>query len=76
MQEGVPPCKRSMAQEEHLQRNCGPWKEVTATGIKITRCAGHGRVGQNEDLVEQETPKRMAENRRWKYPERNNALET
>jgi hypothetical protein len=31
-------------------------------------------MGQNEDSVEQETPKREGENRRWKYAECNNGI--
>jgi hypothetical protein len=30
---------------------CGLRKEVTATGMKITRCAGHGRKGRNQEIV-------------------------
>jgi hypothetical protein len=55
-------------------KNCEALKEVTATGIKITRSTGHGRMGQNEDNVEQETTKRTEENRRLKYPECNNGI--
>jgi hypothetical protein len=45
-----------MAQEAHLkeilaQRNCGLQKEVTAAGMRITRCAGHGRKGRNKKIV-------------------------
>jgi hypothetical protein len=36
---------------------CGLRKEVTAAGMKITRCAGHRRKGQNKDDVERETRK-------------------
>jgi hypothetical protein len=34
---------------------CGLRKEVTAAGMRITRCAGHRRKGQNKDDVERET---------------------
>jgi hypothetical protein len=51
--------KRNIFKEISTQRNCGPRKEVTAARMKITRCAGHRRMGQ-------ETPKWTEENRRWK----------
>jgi hypothetical protein len=51
----------------------GGQRKVTATGMKITRCAGHRRMGQNEDSIEQETPKRMEENRR-KYSACSNGI--
>jgi hypothetical protein len=66
--------KKNICKKSLTQSNCGPWKEVTATGIKITRCAGHRRMGQIEDSVEQETPKRTEKNRCWKYPECNRGI--
>jgi hypothetical protein len=30
---------------------CGLRKEVTAAGMRITRCAGHGRKGRNKKIV-------------------------
>jgi hypothetical protein len=59
--------KRNIFKEISTQINCGPQKEVTAAGMKITRFAGHRRMGQ-------ETPKWTEENRRWKYPECNNDI--
>jgi hypothetical protein len=47
---------------------CGLRKEVTAAGMKITRCAGHGHKKQNKDNVEQGTRKGRTENRRQKGP--------
>jgi hypothetical protein len=35
---------------------CGLRKEVTAAGMRITRCAGHRRTGRNKDDVERLTP--------------------
>jgi hypothetical protein len=53
--------------------NCGLQKEVTAAGMKITRCAGHRRKGQNKNDVERETRKgRTEENGRWRGPDCNN----
>jgi hypothetical protein len=62
--------KRNILRKFWTQRNCGLRKEVTAAGIKITRCAGHRRKGQNKDDVERETRKgRTEENRRLKGPQ-------
>jgi hypothetical protein len=48
---------------------CGLRKDVTATGMRITLCAGHGRTGQNKDDAEREIRKgRTKKNRRWKGP--------
>jgi hypothetical protein len=48
---------------------CGPRKDVTATGMSITRCAGHGRTEQNKNDAELETRKgRTEKNRRRKGP--------
>jgi hypothetical protein len=66
--------KRIIFRKSSTHGNCGPLKEVTATGMKITRCAGHRRRRQNEDNIELETPKRTDKNRRWKYSERNNDI--
>jgi hypothetical protein len=56
-------------------RYCGLRKEVTAVGMKITRCAGHRHKGQNKDIVEQEIPKRQTEeNKSWKVPECENGI--
>jgi hypothetical protein len=66
--------KRIIFRKFSTQRNCGPRKDVTAAGIKITLCAGHRRMRQNEDNIEQETPKRTEKNRRWKYSECNNGI--
>jgi hypothetical protein len=73
LQEDVLSCNSGMVQEEYLQKNYDPRKEVTATRMKITCCAGHRRRRQNEDDIELETPKRT-ENRRWKYSECNNGI--
>jgi hypothetical protein len=40
--------KRNILRKFWTQRNCGLRKEVTAAGIKITRCAGHRRKGQKK----------------------------
>jgi hypothetical protein len=40
-----------MVQEENLQKNCGPQKEVTTAMRKITCCAGHRRYRQNNGSV-------------------------
>jgi hypothetical protein len=42
---------RNIFRKSSTQRNCGPRKEVTATGIKITRCPGHRNMGQTENNV-------------------------
>jgi hypothetical protein len=48
--------------------SCRLRKEVTAAGMKITRCAGHSSKGQNKD-VERETRKgRTEQNERWRGP--------
>jgi hypothetical protein len=47
--------KRNILRKSWMQRNCGLRKEVTAAGIKITRCAGHRRKGQNKNDVDRET---------------------
>jgi hypothetical protein len=52
-----------MLQGKRLQGNCGPWKELTAAGRKMTCCAGvaqrkrHRRKGQNKDSVAPRSPK-------------------
>jgi hypothetical protein len=66
--------KRNTFKEIFTQRNCGSPKEETATEMKITRSAGRRRMGQDEDNVEKETPKRTERNRRWKYHECNNSI--
>jgi hypothetical protein len=49
---------------------CGLWKEVTAAGMKIGRCAEHRRKRQNKDDAERETRKgRTEETRRRKGPQ-------
>jgi hypothetical protein len=49
---------------------CELRKEVTAAGMKITRCAKHRRKRRNKDDVERETRKgRTKENRRRKGPQ-------
>jgi hypothetical protein len=40
--------KRIILRKSSTQRNCGPRKEVTAAGIKITRCAGHRRMDKKK----------------------------
>jgi hypothetical protein len=40
-------------------------KEVTAAGMRITRCAGHGHKGRNKDDVKRETRKRTFEKKLW-----------
>jgi hypothetical protein len=50
--------------------NCGLRKEVTAAGMRITRCSGYRRKRQNKDDAERETRKgRTEENRRRKGPQ-------
>ncbi|PNF41352.1 hypothetical protein B7P43_G14406 [Cryptotermes secundus] len=50
-------------------------KEVTATGIKITRCVGHRRMGQIKNKVAPDiTKKRTFGKRLWKSPERNTVI--
>jgi hypothetical protein len=46
--------------------HCGLRREVTATGMKITRCAVHRRKGQNKDDAERETRKGTFEKKSWK----------
>jgi hypothetical protein len=74
--------KRSILRKSWTQRNCGLRKEATAAGIKVTRRAGVARRKRNfvrkyptRDIVEQEIPKRRAEeNKRWKGPEYENDI--
>jgi hypothetical protein len=66
--------KKNIFRKSSTQRNCGSRKEVIATGLKSTRCAGHRHIGQNEHNVEQRTPKRTEENRCWKYPKCNTGM--
>jgi hypothetical protein len=55
--------------------NCGPRKEVTATGIQITRCAGHKRMGEHKYKVTTKTIKILTFGKRlWKGPECNTGI--
>jgi hypothetical protein len=45
---------------------CGLRKEVTAAGMRITRCAGHEPKGRNKDDVKRETRKGTFEKKLWK----------
>jgi hypothetical protein len=43
--------KRNILRKSWTQRNCGLWKEVTAAGRRITRCAGHGHKGRKKEII-------------------------
>jgi hypothetical protein len=43
--------KRNILKKSWTRRSCGLWKEVTAAGMRITRCGGHGRKGRNKEIV-------------------------
>jgi hypothetical protein len=50
-------------------------KEVTATGIKITRCVGHRRIGRIKNKVAPEIDKKQTFGKRlWKGPERSTGI--
>jgi hypothetical protein len=54
---------------------CGLRKEVTAAGVRITRCAGHRSKRQNKADGEREIRKeRTEQNGRWRGPEWNNDI--
>jgi hypothetical protein len=62
--------KRNILRKILTHGYCGLRKEVAAAGIRITCCAGHGRMRRNKDDVEQGTRKgRTEENRRRKGPQ-------
>jgi hypothetical protein len=42
---------RNILRKSWMQGSCGLRKEVTAAGVRITRCAGHGHKGQNKEIV-------------------------
>jgi hypothetical protein len=44
-------CRRNILRKSWMQRFCGLRKEVTAAGIRITRCSGHRRKGRNKKIV-------------------------
>jgi hypothetical protein len=66
--------KMNILRKFWTQRNCGLRKEVTAAGMRITRCAGHRRKGQNKDDVERETRKGTFEKKLWKGSDCNNDI--
>jgi hypothetical protein len=43
--------RRNILRKSWTRRSCGLRKEVTAAGMRITRCAGHGRKGRNKEIV-------------------------
>jgi hypothetical protein len=59
--------KRNIFRKYATQRNCGPRKEVTATGMKITRCAGHRSMGQNKNKGATKTIKKMTFGKKLLY---------
>jgi hypothetical protein len=62
--------ERNVFKKSLTPRNCGPRKEVTATGMKITCCAGHKRMGENKNKVAMKTIKKLTFGKRlWKGPE-------
>jgi hypothetical protein len=43
--------KNNILRKSWTQESCGLRKEVTAAGVTIARCAGHGRKGRNKEIV-------------------------
>jgi hypothetical protein len=67
--------KRIIFRKTSTQRNCGPRKEVTAAGIKFTRCAGYRDISRNKDNVTPRSPKGVTFGKRlWKGPECNTGI--
>jgi hypothetical protein len=50
-------CKRKIFRKSWTHEDCGPQKDVTAAGRKVTCCAGHIRKEQNKDDVSPRSPK-------------------
>jgi hypothetical protein len=62
--------KRNIFRKSWTPRNCGPRKEVTASGMKITCCAGHKRMGEHKNKVATKTIKKLTFGKiLWKDPE-------
>jgi hypothetical protein len=53
--------KRNILRKFWTQRSCGLRQEVTAAGMKISRCAGHRRKRPNKGDAERETRKGRTE---------------
>jgi hypothetical protein len=67
--------KRIIFRKSSTQRYCGPRKEVTASRMKITRCAGHKRMGEHKSKVGTKTIKKLTFRKRlWKGPECNTGI--
>jgi hypothetical protein len=67
--------KRNIFRKSSTQRNCGPLKEVTASRMKITCCAGHKRMGEHKSKVRTKTIKKLTFGKRlWKGPECNTGI--
>jgi hypothetical protein len=67
-------CKRNIFRKYWTHENCGPRKDVTAAGKKVTRCAGH-RGKRNISLYTWKSPKGGTfENRCRKGPQCNTGI--
>jgi hypothetical protein len=72
--------KRNVLRKIVTQGNCGPRKRLTATGIRMTRCAKvargreHGLQRQGKDDIAPKTQKQQKEEGLWKGPECNSGI--